>query len=295
MAIANGSFETKDTTVGAFKPDGWSVTIVSTAEEYAEFLKDPDQLTTTGQETFEDGWRLPGDQSYVPDFSGGLFVDIEPAFFDSSGADEAEDFEGEWPVVAPLFKLSAVVFATFDSVTSGEDLEDFEEDWNAPGDTLITSLPAVSFASFDSGTPESVEDFEEEWDANESESFQFSGLGIDIAASQFQEPSTTSPFETFENERFEIQVTVDPVTERVLASGHPYSDGDRVRLRNEGGRLPEPLLIDTFYYVRNATVGDFELSNTPAGAIIDITDTGNGTHFLSADPERYWTIEVTGV
>ncbi len=70
-------------------------------------------------------------------------------------------------------------------------------------------------------------------------------------------------------------LTVDDSTDKVLCDSHGYRDGAPVMFQ-ELGVLPSPIQTGTEYYVRNADGGGFQLSETPSGPLVDITDTGDG-------------------
>lgn len=80
--------------------------------------------------------------------------------------------------------------------------------------------------------------------------------------------------------------TVDAGTDTLTAPGHPYANGDRVRLSNSGGSLPGGLEAMTDYYVVGATSTTLQLAATAGSQAIDITSAGNGAHFLGEIPAR---------
>lgn len=70
------------------------------------------------------------------------------------------------------------------------------------------------------------------------------------------------------------------------APGHPYSNGDLVRLSTTEGDLPAPLDPNTDYYAVQVSAGaSLGLAETLSGAPIPFTDEGTGTHFLGVIPE----------
>jgi len=74
-------------------------------------------------------------------------------------------------------------------------------------------------------------------------------------------------------------VTTDFGTdEKIDLVAHGFSNGDVVHFGTDGADLPEPLAINTKYFVINKTDNDFEVSLTSGGAAVDITDDGTGTH-----------------
>lgn len=72
--------------------------------------------------------------------------------------------------------------------------------------------------------------------------------------------------------------TVTPGTDRVNVASHGLSNLDVVCF-STSGTLPAGLTAATPYYVRNVLSGSFQVSLTASGAIVDITDTGTGTHW----------------
>jgi hypothetical protein len=75
-------------------------------------------------------------------------------------------------------------------------------------------------------------------------------------------------------------VTFTAATDNTItATGHTYQDGAPVKA-STSGTLPTPLVAGTQYYVRDAAANTLKLSLTPGGAVVDITNTGSGTHTL---------------
>lgn len=69
---------------------------------------------------------------------------------------------------------------------------------------------------------------------------------------------------------------------------------DAVRLSNSGGVLPAPLQAETDYYVAAIPQsGVYQLSATIGGAVISLTNTGSGTHYLGVVPEDIKTWMLT--
>lgn len=75
-----------------------------------------------------------------------------------------------------------------------------------------------------------------------------------------------------------VAFTVVAITD-LFTAAHSRSAGDKVRLGTTG-TLPDPLAVDTDYFVRDISGNDFKLAATVGGAAVDITDTGSGTHTL---------------
>ncbi len=72
--------------------------------------------------------------------------------------------------------------------------------------------------------------------------------------------------------------SVDPSNDVFTRAGHGLSIGDRVRFYTTGV-YPAPLVLYTYYYIiANAfTTGQFRLSTTANGSVLDITTAGTGT------------------
>jgi len=79
-------------------------------------------------------------------------------------------------------------------------------------------------------------------------------------------------------------VTVAQSTEVWTAAGRSLTDAAIIRLSNSGGALPAPMAADTDYHVRDASGATFKLAAAAAGAAIDVTDAGTGTHFIGQVP-----------
>lgn len=74
-----------------------------------------------------------------------------------------------------------------------------------------------------------------------------------------------------------VAFTATAATDIVNATAHGLSNGDALTLTTSD-TLPDPLAVDTVYYVVSKTTDTFKLSATSGGAAIDITDTGTGLH-----------------
>ncbi len=74
--------------------------------------------------------------------------------------------------------------------------------------------------------------------------------------------------------------------------GRTFSTGDRVQVMNSGGSLPGGLAVLTTYFVISASGSTFSLSLTSGGSAVDITSTGNGTHFIALDMIGFETLRA---
>jgi len=84
--------------------------------------------------------------------------------------------------------------------------------------------------------------------------------------------------------------SVDPASNIVNIDGTPLGKGDPVRFYSAAGTLPAPLSGSTTYYVVEVvntavTGGNYRISTTVGGAVLDITTTGAGV--LMAMQRRY--------
>jgi hypothetical protein len=73
--------------------------------------------------------------------------------------------------------------------------------------------------------------------------------------------------------------TVDATTDVVTSDTHGFVGGEVLQLTT-ATTLPAGLALATNYYVINVTTDTFQLSATPGGTAINITDTGTGVHTL---------------
>lgn len=84
---------------------------------------------------------------------------------------------------------------------------------------------------------------------------------------------------------YAVPFTVNAEDDTVTARDHPYVDGDRVRLWNSGGSLPDGLSAQTDYFAAQVSGDDLKLSTEVGGDPIDITGSGSGLHFLGLLPQ----------
>lgn len=74
-----------------------------------------------------------------------------------------------------------------------------------------------------------------------------------------------------------INFTADDSTDVITSAGHGLNDGDQIRVFSTT-TLPDPLAINTTYFVRDKTTDTFKVAATSGGTAINIADTGTGTH-----------------
>lgn len=71
--------------------------------------------------------------------------------------------------------------------------------------------------------------------------------------------------------------TVTVATDLVTSNAHGLQTGDKLQLTT-ATTLPGGLSLVTDYFVINPTTNTFQLSASPNGPAVNITDTGTGTH-----------------
>lgn len=86
-----------------------------------------------------------------------------------------------------------------------------------------------------------------------------------------------------------VGVTATAGTDTLTATGHNFVNGTRVKFSNTGGALPAGLNTTTTYRVVQVATDTFKValdanydkSARTASAVVDITDTGSGTHSVA--------------
>ena len=71
--------------------------------------------------------------------------------------------------------------------------------------------------------------------------------------------------------------TVDTSTNQISASNHGLSTDD-ILLFTSSGTLPSPLSANNAYFIVKSSSDTFKVSTEKGGDVVDITDTGSGTH-----------------
>jgi hypothetical protein len=273
MAIANGSFETAGTTPGS--ASGWAASFVSSAEELADFARNPSEVGTLAHENFDAGWAGLVDQVFESEL-GLETVGIETSAFNLGPAQlPFEPFEFNWGAPTHLPTLSAIEFAAF----SGADRETFDVGW---GNVDLT-LPAPTAATF-SGNPE--ERFETGWS-----SIAFTNELDDFTPAQASD-------ETFESVLAPIAFTADAATSVMTLASAPsiaLADNQVVLVANADGFLPNPLNEGVAYFLRNVSGLAFKLAPFSGGTPLDLTDAGEGVQSLLRDPVTWWSRVMTTV
>lgn len=88
---------------------------------------------------------------------------------------------------------------------------------------------------------------------------------------------------------FAAPITADASSDTFSVAGGIWKTlaiGDTIRLSNSGGALPAPFVENVDYFIQaTPSAGVYKLAKTSNGSAIDITDAGQGTHFLGNIPE----------
>lgn len=93
-----------------------------------------------------------------------------------------------------------------------------------------------------------------------------------------RDPITDEPIIWRLNE--EKSIAADFTTDNFTCSNHGFDDNDIVQV-NSDDTLPVPLTANTDYYIIVVDANTFQLSATPSGPAIDITDNGTGNHYAA--------------
>lgn len=206
------------------------------------------------RETFEAGWLSCENSS--PTITSVSAVPIE-AFALGWLANEAYSPE----IAAPLEAEHA----------SGAPFEAFNSNW------LNNQAYA---ATIQSSTAGSAESFATGWKSNQNNS-------PTIGTSFSPAPETFSS--VLLDQAFEV---LGAPTATMTAPGHVLTNGKVVYAQTTSS-LPVGLPKLQKLYIVNAVAGaSFELSLTPGGAAITVTDSGVGDHNTTGDPSLYWTVSL---
>lgn len=88
--------------------------------------------------------------------------------------------------------------------------------------------------------------------------------------------------------------TVDTTNDLIKANAHRCQKNDQILLTTTT-TLPAGLATSTRYYVRDVEPNAFKVSLKPDGSVVDITDTGTGTHSLQRVGEAEMDIASANV
>ena len=283
MPITNGSFETNGTAPGTAA--GWTASYVATEEAFADFARNPSEVSTLGHEGFEVGWAGVDDQVFLPAL-GDETVGLEAAVFNlGPGQRPYENFDNGWGQPGfPQLELLTTDIALFHDGTPAPaalDVEAFELGWGPFRETntsgaVVLELPAPGIAVFS---------------GNDEERFE-AGWGSPLINSL---SATLGDLETFETVEGPIVVTafatsdiLEPASDPVV----PFADDEAVQLASTG-TLPAPLSPGVTYYLSAVLPSEFKLAMFPGGPPLDLTDSGEGVHTLTRDPALWWSLLLT--
>lgn len=285
-APSNLSFEATAgvTPPGTGAATGWTLAVVSTYEEMAEF-----GAAVEPWERFETEWLSNEDYLFA----------FEPS------------------------DLGTATYGTA-LVDFIKTVENFEELWLGNESYLLSlDSPEPDPALYDV-SPEEAEDFNEGWDSNESFMLSFVGVGTDLEAAVFDAGGTPADFETFESgagwsagyltafvgvgtdltaavynggggsafddfETFQplIPVALDTSNDHVVAIAHPMVGSQYLTFIAD--IYPQPLQANMAYYV-HASAADWFTIGLDAGVPGDVVflETPVGALFVQVDPALFW-------
>lgn len=273
MSLQNPSFEQPGDAPG--EATGWSHVEVSSTKMVV--------FSTTDAEDFAEGWWEGEYRDTV------VFVtDTVPALFNTSfsSGQPMEDFNGGW-------RGNQNYRVSF-SGGSSAGVESFS-DW---GDSSMVPRPGIA-AFF--GTPElygdNAEDFEEGW--------------LDNVHYRYVRPPSTAAVFGAGSEEVEKFGPIYPDLQ-VVAQANPANFFTPIPpgtpngleftwlvtfVLGETGRLPGGLSDGLEYYVLAADGPEhtFQISLSPAGEVVQLTDTGAGAFYVRGDPGRFWLQRVDGI
>lgn len=86
--------------------------------------------------------------------------------------------------------------------------------------------------------------------------------------------------------------TADAGTDVITATAHGLLAGETIRFK--GTDLPAGITQSTLYYIISPTANTFQISATPGGSAVNITDAGSGTMLFNAPSKRTSTDLVIG-
>lgn len=78
--------------------------------------------------------------------------------------------------------------------------------------------------------------------------------------------------------------TVNPTTNVLTSTGRAFNTGERVRVSNLGGAVPAGLVVDTDYWTVATSGQTLQLSASPGGSAVDVTDAGSGLNQVGIVP-----------
>lgn len=284
-AFVNLSFEDQGATPGLAA--GWTLT-QSVSWPLAGFTG----AAVDGPESYEAGWSADPWETTIDSPVPAVFGDgvLVPAGVPRETYEAGAD--GGWDP-GYVLQLSAVVGAEFN--TTLDDVESYETEWAPSPQELKTEFVGIGTdlvaAVFDAGgSANTYESYEagDGWDAGYDTVLTSPTLAL------FGTAGLLAPREDYESARFRQSFTVTPSLDLLNAPAHGFSDNELVQV-DTTGRLPDGLSPKINYYVSlplSDPTNRLQLSWEVAGAVIDITDPGTGTHVLVPNERKFWTEEL---
>ncbi len=278
-APSNLSFETGASGAAT----GWSLAVVSTYEEIADF-----GASVEPWERFESGWDTNEDYLFAFEPS-----DLDPAQYDTVLVDfikTVENFEEVWLGNESFLRSLDSPEpdpALYD--TTPVDREDFNQEWSSNESYLTAFVGAgtdLEAAVFDgAGSAAAVDTFEaaEGWSAGYLTAFV--GAGTDLTAATFDGVGTAyDGFETF----FPlVPVALDTALDRVVAIAHPFVGSQYLTFIAD--IYPQPLQANMAYYLHSSGADWFKIGLDPGiPGDVDLLETPVGQLYAQADPTLYW-------
>lgn len=258
--IANPSFELPAGPLQTGAPSGWVVTTVGTGEDTAPFAGDL-AADPAGTESFEHGWGTRNPQAIVtsPDVES-RETEIMSTWISLGGG-------------LPALSLVLAEAASFDSHTSAVELF---ESWVSGADTDQQFAPEeLQAAAFASGGSETFA-----WSVFEST------FGS-VEANDFSNGDAMEMFLVRPKQEVLVDLDANRLYRRDMQNFVGSTD-ERYTIETTD-TLPTPFRDERLYYVIDTAGPYVGLSPTEGGDYVAITDIGNGTQYLVADPDEFWT------
>lgn len=267
-ALANGDFETSGGSPGVAASWTWSTSVA--AAKIASY-------GATRFERFELGWGcdLFVSSLVVPTNANTMLfgIPVEQHAFD--------DFERQWSHNENFVDtLSSAESAEYG--TPPQALDGFEREWSS-NEHFSFVLGGTVIAIY-TGTSTAFDGFEGFWKSNESYLYALAS----VAAATFTEGGVSGVSETFESVLGDQIFSTNPGLSVFTAPAHGFSNGDLVRVYNDGtGQLPTGLSMNLDYTIGSVTTNTFELLIGSMQQLV--ADVGAGSNYVKASPIKFWT------
>ena len=265
MSIDNGSFETPGTS--AWLADGWTSTFVYSGWAIADFGVD----SPLSVETFGPGWALPEYFTAIVGINAPFDMVWVPEYlFTPNGF---ESFLHWRRFSRRTSILSSPVMFYYQQTDEYLPMERFTSGWS--NNNYVTGIGGQDFwESFLSWMPDP---------------YNYDTIGGTPAPIGSGEGPVT--VEYFTDIRPDTVFAADPDTNTCFAPNHFLIDEEPVFVLSTGTR-PGGLAQNIQYYVIFVSTTYFQLSKTPGGSAITITDPGTGTHSVRVDQTKFWTTTI---